>query len=240
MTPIPAISLCLTTFNRPTETIEAFRNVLDDFRIGEIVIVDDWSTAANYSLLIENVLKLNSPKIKLFRNPKNLGVYENKKISVERATNDYCIVFDSDNKLNTDYIDKVFAFSNDPNLIVAPDHAMPDFDYKSFARLIISRHNVKQYLNRPMFDALLNTMNYFVNRNEYLKVWEPNDKVNISDSIYMNYLWLRAGKKIYICPGLNYRHVVHQGSNYITNENKAGQLMPQDVKKLIEKLYETF
>src|SRR3954469_23730640 len=100
------ISLCITTYNRFDLTIESFRQVIDDPRISEILIVDDNSKAEIFNLFSGMVSSdPNQAKIKLFRNFENLGMSRNKARAVELASNPWCIVLDSDNVIDSAYLD---------------------------------------------------------------------------------------------------------------------------------------
>jgi hypothetical protein len=63
--------------------------------------------------------------------------------------------------------------------------------------------------------TLLNTNNYFVNRDEYLKVYQYNFEVRGADGIYNNFNWLKVGNAIYIVPDMEYEHRVHPGSEFL-------------------------
>ena len=76
---------------------------------------------------------------------------------------------------------------------------------------------------------MLNAMNFFINRDEYLKVWDGSINPVTSDSIYFNYCWLNAGNKIYVTPNMQYEHTVHDGSHYQLNNKKTPQGFQQSV-----------
>jgi hypothetical protein len=87
---------------------------------------------------------------------------------------------------------------------------------------------------------MLNAMNFFVNRDEYLRVFDTTkEEPWTADSIYFNYLWLKAGNKIYVTPGMQYDHRVndHAGqepSHYSTHNRKTGNFYNEVVQKLKE------
>ena len=82
---------------------------------------------------------------------------------------------------------------------------------------------------------MLNTQNFFVNRSEYLDTWEDEENINGADSIYFNYLWLQKGNSIEVVDGLEYDHLVHDGSFYVSvaqeSEPKSLNLI-QKIKQL--------
>lgn len=212
------ISLCITNYNRFAYLFKSFEQVIDDDRIGEIIIVDDCSDAEIFRAIADKCQYL--PKVKLFRNDINLAVYENKKVSVSKAKYEYCIVFDSDNVIDIAYLNKIYSVAWNSKIILAPDFAKPVFDYRKFSGVTFRKDNVSKFCYKKMFSTFMNTMNYFVHRDSYLSIWQPKDHIKGADSLYMNYLWLLAGNEIHCLKGLQYFHRVHNydkqehGSNY--------------------------
>jgi glycosyltransferase involved in cell wall biosynthesis len=213
------ISLCITNYNRNAYLFKSFEQVLNDDRISEIVIVDDCSDLELYNRIEERCKYMN--KVKLFRNEKNLGCYENKKVAVSKASEEYVIIFDSDNVIDTSYIDKIYSVEWNPSTILAPDFAQPVFDYRQYSGVTFNKVNVSQYALKGNFACLINTMNYFVHRDSYVAIWQAKEGIKGADSIYMNYLWLLAGNEINCLDGLHYFHRINaedktqHGSNYV-------------------------
>ena len=229
------ITLAITSWNRDSLTFDAFRHVLNDPRITEIVISDDSSDVRIYQNLVFMCNGID--KVKIYRNETNKGCYHNKRIAVELATNEWVILFDSDNILKPDYIDSIY-FPKDwmPNMLYQPEWARPHFDFRKFSGSVISSFNVKGYLPQKHFTTMLNAMNFFVNRNEYLRVFDTKkEEPWTADSIYFNYLWLKAGNKIYVTPGMQYDHLVHDGSHYKANVHKTGNFY-QEVERMLKEL----
>src|ERR1700749_313615 len=203
-------SLCITTYNRHDLTIDSFLDVLYDDRISEIVIVDDFSDPKIYttlSVMIEGVREGGGyktgyhKKLKLYRNDENLGMSRNKAKAIELATNDWCIIFDSDNRLPTSYIDAIPNYLK-PQTIYAPAYARPQFDYRQLAGITYDSDKIAKSIHKPGVEMMLNTCNYLVNREEYLQVYEYNPAMKGTDTIWFNYLWLRSGRKIHVTDGM--------------------------------------
>lgn len=226
------VSLCITSWNRDSMTFDAFRNVLNDDRISEIVIVDDCSDERIYNNLAFMVNGIS--KVKLYRNDTNLGCYANKRKAVELAQNEWVILFDSDNVLSKDYLDSIPEVIF-PKNIYQPEWARPHFDFRKFSGSVISKDNIKGYMRQQHFTTMLNAMNFFINRDEFLKIPHRDSETWTADSIYFNYLWLKAGNKIYVTPGMQYDHLVHNGSHYKANVHKTGNFY-NEVEKLIMNL----
>lgn len=226
------ISLCLTTYNRFEMLMESFAHVLDDDRISEIVIVDDHSDIKYYDQIAAATIDM--PKVKLHRNKDNLGMSLNKKKAIELAKSEWCILFDSDNVIGSDYLDAIPDMLCETE-IYCPSFARPNFNYKSFSGWHILQPEAAQLLDSKMGEPLLNTCNYLVNRKEYLRLYEHNPKMKGTDTIHFNYLWIKAGNSFYVVPGMEYFHRVHGGSGFLA-DCEYNMKMAQEVKELIKAL----
>jgi glycosyltransferase involved in cell wall biosynthesis len=204
-------------------TLEAFANVLDDERIAEVVINDDASEISSFDALKASVISM--PKVKLFRNATNQGGYKNKMQSIILCSSQYCVILDSDNIIGKDYLDSVYNEEWDAKLILAPSFAKPEFDYRKFSNLIVTKENVNQHFDEPKFPCLLNTFNLFINRNECNAVHSKNFDSTIdpvaSDAIYFNYCWLLEGNKIKVVDKMEYDHRLHAGSYWLNNQDAS-------------------
>lgn len=225
------ISLCIPTYNRFLYTVEAFKNVLEDPRVSEIILSDDASTDDSYERLQRGFA--HRPKVKLFRNEKNLDCYLNKREAIRHATNEWCILLDSDNVIDKSYIDKLYQYEWETNIAYQPSFAKPHFDYRRFSHDRIHEYNVAKKLSENNgLDTALNTMNYFVNREEFLLCFDDREVPHTADSIFMNYNWLHSGNEILIVEGLEYEHRVHEGSHYLNNNHLTGNFYNEVVDKL--------
>lgn len=229
------ISICIPTYNRYEMTIKSIEQVLNDSRIAEIVIIDDCSTNGDTTRLLEWCAARKEPVI-VYKNDINLDCYRNKHQAILKATGDWCILFDSDNVLTTEYIDTLYQINEwDPNTIYQPVYSKPHFDFRNYAGLTISKMNVSQFTNTSIMTAL-NAMNFFINRKEYLEIWDGSLDPVTSDSIYFNYCWLLAGNKIHMTPGLEYEHVIHSGSHYQNNVNRTAKGFHEDIINKLKQL----
>lgn len=227
------ITIAIPTYNRVEWTIRAFEQVLYDDRVGEVVIVDDHSNIDDYAKLMDCVEGMD--KVHLFRNDKNLGCYLNKRRAIELSGNEYCILLDSDNYIDLKFIDVLFSRLWFPGIILAPDSGEPALNYHKFSGVTLTKYNIYELIDVGNMAMLLNTMNWFVNKNEYLKVFDDSVEPWTSDSIFFNYCWLAAGNFIDVVPGLSYHHEIHPESHYATHNAKAPgfyELVIQKIKEL--------
>jgi glycosyltransferase involved in cell wall biosynthesis len=228
------ISLCLTNYNRFDMLVESFEKVKDDDRISEIIISDDHSDME----IFESVMMLEGGKLKVFRNEKNVDCYTNKMLSVQRATNDYCIVFDSDNTIDKTYLDALYSHDWHPDTIMAPDFAKPAFDYAGLSGKQLNKSNISQYVNVPHFSPCINCMNYFVHRDSYLEVWQPGINPYAADTILQNYNWLKSGRSIFVVPGMQYWHRIHDESHFKANVRHSRLFHAQLEEKIKNNVWE--
>lgn len=211
---------------RPEWTLRAFEQVLYDDRVSSVTIVDDFSPVESYNELDAAVGGMD--KVRLFRNYSNVDCYRNKKISIELSESEWNILADSDNVFGVDYLDRLYEIEQwEPNTIYAPCFAMPNFDYRVFYGLTLTKENISSYMSWPICSTMLNTCNFFVNRSEYLKVWRGDIDPITADSLYFAYCWLESGRQIYVVPNLVYDHTVHPLSHYKQNAHRSGHLHMQ-------------
>lgn len=236
------ISVCITTYNRTDFVIECIEQIVDDARVSEIVIVDDHSDSNVFHFLDDEISQRfkSANKIKLYRNAKNLDCYKNKKRAIELASNEFVIIFDSDNVLTTKYLDVIFnyewAVGWNEKLLLTPEFAKPAFDFRWMSNTLLNKENIARFIDQRNCETMLNAMNYFVNRNEYLRVFDNTIDPVTSDSIYQSLRWLEGGNSIYVLPGLQYDHRLHIESHYLKNVKRTPVGFHEEVKARLRQL----
>lgn len=226
------LTLAITTYNRFQYLRESFEQVIDHPRITEIILMDDCSDLAVYKQIEQ--LKELSTKIKVFRQAQNRGMGRNKADAIGYAKNEWVILFDSDNIIGPDYIDALPIDLMKP-VIYHPDAALPNFDFRKYRGGGYKAHYVRKLINEPMFNTMLNACNYVVNRDEYLNIYQENPKHRGSDTVWMAYLWLKAGNGYYVVPRMEYYHRVHDQSGFLQNA-AYNMKKAEEVRKLIMQL----
>lgn len=230
-----SISFCVTTFNRTDLLYKAVEHALEHPIVTEVLIVDDCSPM-NVTSEIWNHFQ-DVPKVAVKRNDRNTGCYRNKMLAISKASNEWAVLADSDNTFDKEYFDRIESLlvaGVNPKTVYQPSFAKPHFDFTKFEGELITSGNARYFLekNQDTFGTMLNAMNYFVNRDEYLRVWEDRAEPWTADSILHNYNWLKAGNSIYVTPGLQYGHLVHDGSHYKEHNRKTGNLYNEVIEKL--------
>lgn len=209
--------------------------------ITEIVVVDDGST--DYPAL--SSLLQREPKVCLYRNAENLGVFTNKIEAILRAGNPWVITCDSDNVMDAQYLDRAIAVATEPDVWYCPCFARPHFDYRKLLG-VYDLNSIKPFLTRQLSHCAINTGNQIVHRESFAKVFDRFRGVKRFDLMLENYLqvsdrtdekwhqvygandsfilvkfWLEAGHRINITAGLEYDHLVHHRNRAASNYDRA-------------------
>jgi len=225
------ISIVIPYYNRADMVMETLKYPLTDDRIDEIIICDDCSPSEDIEKLLKNIEGL--PKIRFVQNVVNHHNQHNKKNCISFSKNEWCLVFDNDNTFDKDFIDKLYSFKVwNKDTIYHPAFASPNFDYRQFNNDLISKKNVKGYCKHDIFVTLMNTNNYFVNRDEYIKQYKHDPSIRGADGIYYGHNWLKAGNKIKIVKDMQYFHRVHSESEFLREQDSNMKLIYEWLSKV--------
>ena len=108
----PLVSICIPTYNTEktvVSTIQSIRN--QTYQNLEIIIVDNASTDNTLALS----QKFRDPRIKIYKNSKNIGAEKNFSRCIELASGEYIAIFHADDLYKQDMVEKqVQAFQNNP------------------------------------------------------------------------------------------------------------------------------
>lgn len=231
------LSICFTNYNRTGLLYEAVEPFLNDTRIKEIVISDDNSDHDTITAIWHHYQFAS--KVRVHRNEVNLDCYHNKAKAIERATGEWVCILDSDNIFSKEYIDRMenlFVAGLNPKQIYQPEFARPHFDFRHVSGKCITRQNVAELIDNSGTQTMLNAMNYLVNRQEYLRVFDNDIRPVTSDSIYQNYRWIEAGNMIYVVPDFQYDHRVHDGSHYRQNVRRTPSHLHDDIVNRLKQM----
>lgn len=234
------LSLSITSYNRCEMTIESFINVIDDDRLNDIVILDDCSTDGSYEKLRDHFK--DNKKVRVIRQAQNRGMSLNKRDAISLAKNEWVIILDSDNVITSKYIDGfevyIELYKNGETIetsILCPDYASPSFDYRKFSNRLFDKKNIRELASDSIGGAFLNTCNYVVHRETYLQVYEHNEDMKGTDTIWFAYLWLKAGHSFLVCRNMHYMHRAHDGSGFLQDAD-YNMKKATEVRKLIMQL----
>lgn len=217
------ISVSVTSYNRFDLTIKSFENIIGNPKINQIIISDDCSPDDSGRKLKNyfdgrKYFDGKNENVKVMIQAQNRGMSLNKYMAIAMASNPFVLILDSDNIVDSSYLNAL-PDELDAETIYMPDFASPNFDYRKFAGMIFDKSNIKEFISDPMGNCCANTCNYVVNRDKYMEVYQKDESVKETDTIHFLYLWLKAGYKFTIVPGMQYFHRVHDQSGWLQNAN---------------------
>jgi len=259
-------TLAVTAFDEMTSRRDYGKKLLRCIRpaqsheaISQIVVVDDGSE--NFAGLQRLLDK--EPKVSLYRNISNRGVFGNKIEAIARACEDWVINCDSDNVMDQHYLDRITTLSKEQNTWYSSSFARPQFDYRDLA----GSYNVislKKIVNHRIFACFFNTGNQTVHRDSFLDVFEkyrdrradlmmPNylnlpEKnreehywrlvFDACDSFIFNMNWILFGGNIAVVNDLEYDHYFTTGEegNYGRSPQEKSDLENILLRRLKEKV----
>lgn len=227
------ISIAIPTYNSSEFIGNTFKYVLNDSRIDEIVINDDGSF--DFDDLKAVVDSFQSKKIKIFSNEVNKKAFENKAIAVEKCSNKWVVLLDSDNIITKNYIDTIYSLVWDSNTIYCPSDAKPLLDYTCFAGQTVHKGNLADFVKHKKAFAMLNDGNFFFRRDSYLRAFNemPKDSyLSILDVLYFNTHWILQKNTIEIVDNLSYFHRHHKNSFFMKNKEKSADIIATIHKKI--------
>lgn len=228
------ISVAITTYNRFESTAKLIGNFLYDDRVDEIICSDDASTDGSFVRLMNEFS--GQDKVILSQQLKNRNMSYNKYSAVSKCKNPFVLIADSDNTFKKTYFDAFYELNGwDDDTIYCPNYAAPAFNYSIYAGKTFDKSNIKEYLDKPLFGCLLNTANYVVPKDRYIHTYEENSTIKAADTVWMNYLWLKAGYKLNVVYGMMYYHLQHEGSHFLENINE-NMAKAKEIENLIRAL----
>jgi len=245
------LSLAIPVYNRSDRIFGCFEAVLGDPRIAEIVICDDASQ--DFDDLKAKIDKLASAKIRLFCNSENLKAFHNKAKVVSLCQNPWVLLLDSDNSIDSSYLDAFFAqklFHH--QVLYCPSFARPHFDFSSLSDLLLKAEDLyllsqfaedikDEVIGSNIWSALINCGNYVFHRETYLSVYQTYTSFDdfigepfAADVAYLNVLWLRQGYSMKIVPNMEYNHPISEDAFSFTNIDQKNLAYRKILSLLLE------
>ena len=226
------ISIAITHYNNSDFLYNSICDVMDDYRVNEIIICDDKSRPEELSKLENLLSEINCPKIKLYKNDENLGCYHNKLNSLTKCTNDWAVLLDSDNVIMKAYIDILYNIETwSQDTIYHPSWAKsfpgtpPSIylDFRSYSGQYITPQLYINHFHDSRFQCVINNCNYFLPVkpfNACMTKQYDRDFIASVDSAVLFTDWLMNKNKVYMVPELEYGHRLHPNSNFLLTQSK--------------------
>lgn len=230
------ISLCIPTMDRYDTFLHkyllSYVKYLEMGLIDEIVICDE--NGNDYEKLCNSYNEYihSNTNFKVYKNDEVLGVFKNKLKVCSLANSKYIALIDSDNFCDDKYFLTVKQYiqenenSFSSSVVLAPSFAKPNFNYSDFDNSVVTKYNLKDYFDRYLFDVVLNTGNFVISKNIIEKIQYEEQYIPYTSACDVLFFILLAFMQIddfqlRVVKGLEYDHVVHNGSVYINNINNC-------------------
>lgn len=230
------ITLAIPFYNTSKYFLDCIKYSIDDDFVSEIVVNDDQSTEEEWERINNIISELNSSKIKLYRNPINLGGFKNKYKTVKKATSEWVYLLDSDNYLDSSTLDIIKNIQDlDKNVCYCPQTLIMikdtgkierevsyNFPYEKIGA-IESKESMCARIND--FGMFLNTGNYIFNKDMYLNkildAYINSEDVSAADCIAFQYNWIVNGGYSKIVSGFKYFHRLRTDSYWESSGHSA-------------------
>jgi glycosyltransferase involved in cell wall biosynthesis len=213
------ITVAIPYYNSEKYLEQALELPLSSDFVSEIIIHDDCS---------ENQIESTHPKIKIHRNQTNLGAFKNKYLAVSKASNEWVYLLDSDNYFFENSLDVVKNIKPQRGRYYSPSqlHLVDDgLDQSLNGKIVkydfgqVDGSGARDILKSGSgeFEWLINTGNFFVNRDDYVSsmqtiINDPTYPYFEADAIVFTYNWLRRGNIIEVVDDLWYNHRLRSNS----------------------------
>ena len=213
-------SLVITTYNNyDTFLKNTLPKYLNNPYIFEIIISDDCSD--DYDKINNDYSSVS--KIKLIKQPHNLGALKNKITACTYATLEWICLIDSDNYCGPDYFEALIHYwknnSRETNIIYSPVHALPVFNFTKYIGTIFDKTYWKD------IDAcLINIGNNVFHKSavDYLiPILKQDIEAYAVDVKYINYILFKNNLSLIVIPNMQYLHTMHDNSLYMRTASKS-------------------
>jgi len=237
-----SISVCIPTMRRFSFLKESIPKYLENPHVSELVITDE--TGEDYAAITST---FSHPKLRVYQNETRLGMLKNKLRAASYATSDYIAIIDSDNFAGVHYFEafkRFYSSSLPSSSVFLPSIASPNFDFRRWVGVPITRNNVKQFI--PDIETCLNTMNSivpkaFLSSNDILKDRPFCDEIGCYDSQYFSlYALFNLNATLFVVDGMEYEHRVHDESGWTTTHTEFDDAYHRMVKRYLSAPHVTY
>jgi glycosyltransferase involved in cell wall biosynthesis len=223
-------SVGIPHYNRGAQIFRPLCNLLSHPAVAEVVIVDDGSSAEEFSALTECVRRIDaSGRVRIHRREENRGALLTKLECAELSTSEWVLILDSDNTAFANYLDALSKLNSleepAPDTFYCAGWAFPYFPFHEFAGLKIGFDmaadlTVSGALRRIY---IINDGNYLVHRDSYVRSVRRMGQIasDVADVMVVNYHWLSQGGCLRILPGTSYFHRVDASSFWCRTEEES-------------------
>lgn len=220
--PEPLVSVIIPTYNRPEYLKKAIASaVRQTYRHLEIIVSDDCSPESPQAI----VDSFQDPRIRLRRNPQNLGIALNVTSAFKAATGKYVASLNDDDLWNEDYLAKLVPYleANSDLTIAFCDHYTIDSDDRidhlktEENTRYWKRSQLKEGVYKPFYQLSVVDQSVFIAlatviRRDAIDWNSIPPEVGLFWDFYLAYLVCRSGGGAYYYPERLTRYRIHPQS----------------------------
>ncbi|MBD2122618.1 glycosyltransferase family 2 protein [Trichocoleus sp. FACHB-262] len=228
----PLVSVIIPTYNRPDYLKQAIASVVQQTYTNLEIIVSDDCSPEHPQPIID---AFQDARIRLRRNPTNLGIGLNATYAFKEAQGKYVASLNDDDLWCPDFLEKLV-----PPLEASPDLALAFCDYfiinsegtidalateKQSCRE--KRHQLPAGIYRPFWELGLIDRSVFAASAALIRyeavAWERLQEAGVFWDYYISYLACRSGQGAYYCPERLACYRIHAQSENMTSGNRNAQ-----------------
>ena len=199
--------------------------------VAEVIVCDE--TGEDYDALYKAFG--DHKKLRLYKNERRLGIYENKKKCLSLANTDWLALLDSDNIFGDDWFEALayMDFSDKKRIFASADFKSVNVKThdttrhcQKFRGLVLDRSTWNETLTEANWNFLLNDGNWIVPRSVIETLPDVrSETLQAADAIFMARCFVKGGYCIYYVPGLEYTHLVHPGSSWLQTDLQSSRIL---------------
>jgi glycosyltransferase involved in cell wall biosynthesis len=218
----PLVSVIILTYNRPEFLKKAIASAVGQtYRNLEIIVSDDCSPDSPQAIIDS----FQDPRIRLRRNPQNLGIALNVTNAFKAATGKYVASLNDDDLWNEDYLAKLVPYleANSDLVVAFCDHYVIDSDDEiedlktEKNTRYWKRSRLKQGVYKPFYHLSVVDQSVFIAlatviRRDAIDWHSIPPEVGLFWDLYLAYLVCRSGGGAYYYPERLTRYRIHPQS----------------------------
>jgi hypothetical protein len=228
------LTIAIPTMRRFSFLKESLPVYLAHPGVGEVLVCDE---TGEDCAAIEATPFTQNPKLRLVRNEKRLGIYQNKRKAMTLATCPFVACLDSDNHFDEEWLDTITNLlkkSDGKTIYASADFKCANIDTggmtypcEEFSGLKLDAASWNTIFKIPRWNFLLNDGNWVVPYKACLALPEAttSESLEAADAIYMLREFVSKGFVVYYVPDLAYLHTVHSDSSWLKSEAESTRIL---------------
>jgi glycosyltransferase involved in cell wall biosynthesis len=225
------ISIAIATMRRWTFLKSMLPIFLSRSEVSEVVLCDETGEDADAATEAFGT----NPKLKIYRNEKRLGIYENKCKALSLAQGPWVAVLDSDNVFPEEWFECIKDLDSSDPLRIYGSADFKTLNMESgqihtpciqFSGVSLNKDSWNNFLHKERSYFLLNDGNWILHKNAS-SFLPPitSESILAVDAIFILWVLIKNGFTINYPTGLEYIHLVHPGSSWIQSEKASLKIL---------------